>query len=71
MEKEKREVEYWANNSPLAIEIRESLLERGLKVNHIFTGSTLPILKDGNNYTIGVGNILTSYQLTPLKSQRQ
>jgi hypothetical protein len=70
MEKKKREVEYWANNSPLAIEIKESLLERGLEVKHIFTGSTVPVLKDGKNYLSGVGNILFYYQLT-LKSQKQ
>jgi len=63
MSKEKRKAIYWANNTKMAIEIKESLLEKGLEVKHILSGSDVPVLKEGDNYTSGAGNIISIYEL--------
>jgi hypothetical protein len=64
MEKEKRSVQFYANNTNEAIEMKTSLLEKGLKVNHIFTGSSVPVLIEETGYTIsGAGNIRMMYGL--------
>lgn len=51
------EVTYWANNSKEAIEIKESLLEKGVKVRHILTASTIPVLEYKEYYEVGACNI--------------
>jgi hypothetical protein len=61
MGKQKRSVEFIANNTPAAIELKDALVKRGLDVNHIYTGSSVPILIDNENYTIGSGNIRINY----------
>lgn len=64
MEIEKRSVKFYANNSNEANEMKESLLERGLNVNHVFTGSSVPILIEETGYTLsGAGNIRMMYKL--------
>jgi hypothetical protein len=58
-----RKVEFIANNTNEAIELKDKLIEQGLDVTHIYTGSSIPILldKDNKNYTVGAGNIRMNY----------
>ena len=61
MADKKRTVELIENDSIEAIELKEALLERGLNVNHIYNGSSIPILIDRDNYIVGKGNIIFQY----------
>ena len=61
MKKQKRNIELIANNTNEAIALKKSLEEKGFNVNHIYTGSCVPILKDEDNYTIRAGNIRRNY----------
>jgi hypothetical protein len=63
MEKLKRNMEFIANNTSEALELKKSLEKEGFNVNHIYTGSSVPILIDKGNYTVGAGNIRTMYKL--------
>ncbi|MEK6833485.1 MAG: hypothetical protein AABY32_05550 [Nanoarchaeota archaeon] len=63
MGKSKRTIEFIANNTNEALALKKSLLEEGLDVNHIYTGSSVPILIDEGNYTSGAGNIRLMYGL--------
>ena len=61
MGKDKRTIELLANDSDDAIELKELLLEKGLNVNHIYGGSSVPILIENGNYFVGKGNITAQY----------
>jgi len=63
MTNEKRSVEFLANDSKEAKDMKKSLEEKGLKVNHIYSGSSVPILIDNGLPTRGAGNIRTYYSL--------
>ena len=65
--KGKNKIEYWANNSKIINKIKKSLLEKGLEVDHIITASTIPVLKFGEYYLVGVGNIIANYSLDSSK----
>ena len=61
MTNKKRTVELLANDSVEAIELKDSLLEKGLNVNHVYSGSSIPILIENSNYFVGAGNIRFQY----------
>ena len=63
MGKSKRSVEFIANNTNGALELKKSLEKKDFNVNHIYTGSSVPILIDEGNYTSGAGNIRLMYGL--------
>jgi len=65
--KGKNKIEYWANNSKIINKIKKSLLEKGLEVDHIITASTIPVLKFGEYYLVGVENIIANYSLDSSK----
>lgn len=56
-----RKVEFIANNTSEAIELKNRLVKEGLDVKHIYTGSSLPVLIDHGNYTVGAGHIRLNY----------
>lgn len=64
---EKREIIYWANYSKPAIQIKETLAEKGFNIKHILTASSIPILDDGKGFYAGCESIIIAYQLRPLK----
>ena len=64
MTKSKRNIELIANNTGEAIEMKKSLEKKGFNVNHIYTGSSVPILIDNGHYTTGAGNIRAMYKLS-------
>lgn len=59
--KSKRTIELIANNTGEAIELKNRLTKESLDVTHIYTGSSVPILKDNEHYTVGTGNIRMNY----------
>lgn len=61
MTDKKRTVELLANDGGEATELKELLSKKGLNVNHIYNGSSIPILIEDNNYIVGKGNIMTQY----------
>lgn len=61
MEKQKRSVEFIANNTEEALDMKKALEKKGFDVNHIYTGSSVPTLIDDGNYTTGAGNIRANY----------
>ena len=62
MSNQERTIEFIANNTREAIELKGKLSEKGFDVNHVYTGSSVPILIDkNNNYTVGAGNIRMNY----------
>jgi hypothetical protein len=61
MTEQKRSVEFIANNTDEALNLKKSLEEKGFIVTHIYTGSSVPILLDNGNYTTGAGNIRRNY----------
>lgn len=63
MGNQKRSVEFIANNTREAIELKNKLSEAGLNVNYIYTGSSVPVLRENKYYTIGAGNIRAMYGL--------
>jgi hypothetical protein len=63
MEKQKRNIEFIANNTGEAMEMKKSLEKRGFMVTHIYTGSSVPTLIDNGDYTTGAGKIRMMYGL--------
>lgn len=63
MENLSKKVELIANNTIGAIELKNKLVEKGLIVNHIYTGSSVPILIDNGYYSVGAGHIRMNYQI--------
>jgi len=61
MSKQKRNIELIANNSSAAIELKDQLIAMGFEVNHIYTGSSVPILMENGNYIVGAGKIRANY----------
>jgi len=61
MTNKKRTVELIANDSNEAKELKNSLEAKGLSVNHIYGGSSKPILIENENYFFGAGNIRFQY----------
>ncbi len=61
MGKSKRTIELIANDNKEVIELKELLLVNGLNVNHIYSGSSKPVLIENGNYFVGVGNIRFQY----------
>jgi hypothetical protein len=61
MGKPKRSIELIANNTGEAIKLKEALTERGFNVNHIYTGSSLPITIEKGYVLVGAGNIRANY----------
>ncbi len=61
MENLSKKVEFIANNTREAIELKNKLAEKGLIVNHIYTGSSVPVLIDNGYYSVGAGNIRRNY----------
>jgi hypothetical protein len=61
MTETKRSVEFIANNTKEALDMKKSFEEKDFEVNHIYTGSSVPILIDEGNYTVGAGNIRRNY----------
>jgi hypothetical protein len=61
MTEQKRNIEFIANNTPEAIELKDALAGKGLIVTHIYSGSSIPILIDNGNCTVGSGNIRRNY----------
>jgi hypothetical protein len=59
--KQKRSIEFIANNTDAALELKKSLEDKGFDVNHIYTGSSVPTLIDNKNYTVGAGHIRANY----------
>lgn len=69
MKEEKRNIEFIANNTPEAIELKEQLTRKNIIVNHIYTGSAVPILIENGNYIVGAGNIRANYLCFNKKEQ--
>jgi hypothetical protein len=63
MKKYERKLKLYANNTPETITLKNSLLERKLNVKHIITGSSKPILAEGECYTFGTENIRMVYRV--------
>ncbi len=63
MSKSKRSVELIANNTKEALDMKKSLEKKGFDVNHIYTGSSVPILIENKNYYSGLGHIRMMYGL--------
>jgi hypothetical protein len=63
MEKQKRNIELIANDTNGALELKKLLVQKGMIVNHIYTGSSTPILIDNGYYLVGAGNIRRNYGL--------
>lgn len=61
MEKPKRNIEFIANNTEEALELKKSLEKEGFNVNHVYTGSSVPTLIEEGNYISGAGNIRANY----------
>jgi hypothetical protein len=61
MTKQKGSIEFIANNTDAALELKKSLEDKGFNVNHIYTGSSVPILIDNKHYYSGAGNIRRNY----------
>ncbi|HPD81968.1 MAG TPA: hypothetical protein PK357_02610 [Candidatus Pacearchaeota archaeon] len=61
--KPKRTIELLANNTNGALELKESLEKKGLKVVYIYTGVDTPMVIDNGNYYSGLGNIRVVYEL--------
>lgn len=62
MSNQKRNIEFIANNTQEALDMKKALEKKGFDVNHIYTGSSVPtLIDDGNNYTVGAGNIRANY----------
>jgi len=58
---EKRTIDLIANNSKGAVELKKALSEKGLNVNHIYTGCLTPMLIEDGYLIIGAGNIKALY----------
>lgn len=61
IQRSKKNIEFIANNTNEAIELKNRLIGRGLTVNSIYTGSDVPILIDNGNWYVGSGNIRANY----------
>jgi len=62
MTEPKRSVEFIANNTKEALDMKKSLEDKGFDVNHVYTGCSVSTLIDDNkNYTTGAGNIRANY----------
>jgi hypothetical protein len=61
MTEQKRNVEFIANNTQEALDIKKSLEDLGFVVKHTYTGSSVPILTEEHHYTVGSGNIRRNY----------
>lgn len=57
----RRTVDLIANESPEAIELVNHITQNNFVVNHIYSGSSTPILKDKDLFVVGSGNIRSSY----------
>ncbi|OYT36502.1 hypothetical protein B6U91_01005 [Candidatus Pacearchaeota archaeon ex4484_71] len=60
-ESPQRKLLYWANNSKVSKRILESLLSQGFYVEYVLTGSKIPIVKEENYITKGLGDIIRNY----------
>jgi hypothetical protein len=59
--REKRTVDLMANESPEALELIDHIKQNNFIVNHIYSGSSTPILQDNDLFIVGSGNIRTTY----------
>ncbi|MGY4884871.1 MAG: hypothetical protein ACP5NZ_04810 [Nanobdellota archaeon] len=62
-QKEKKNIEFIANNSEEALNMKKALEKKGYEVNHVYTGVATPIIIDGDNYIVGARNIRFDYGL--------
>lgn len=63
MKKEKKSIDFIANNSEEALNIKKALEKKGYEVNHIYTGIGIPMLIDGYNFIFGARNIRLDYAI--------
>jgi hypothetical protein len=61
MAEQKRNIELIANNTDEALALKKSLEKEGFNVNHIYTGSSVPVIIDNGNYAVGAGHIRMMY----------
>jgi hypothetical protein len=59
--KAKKVVDFIANSSSEAMDLKNLISNNNFEVNHIFTGSTIPIIKDAGYYVAGSSNIRILY----------
>jgi len=45
----KKTIEFYANDSEGALEMKKALEDKGYEVNHVYTGVSTPIVIDGSN----------------------
>lgn len=62
-QRQKKSIELFANNSNGALDMKKSLEEKGYQVNHIYTGSTKPMVIYLGNLSVGAKNIRLNYGL--------
>lgn len=67
---EKQVVDFIANVSPEALILKDLISQNNFVVNHIYSGSSIPILKDADYYVVGSNHIRACYttQLNSVKS---
>ena len=56
-----KKIDLIANASSEANELIKQLIKNNYCVNHIYTGSDTPVLKDNDNFIIGANNIRLHY----------